>query len=185
MSALSDPELVEHYRQGREAAFNEIVLRYQEKIYWVVRQFLSDHDDTDDVVQEVFIKAARGLHDFRGDASLYTWLYRIAVNLSLNAIRNKRVAEFFRLDDVGDLADHGSPGPDHQVDADEQQRIIGSAVRSLPPKQRTVFVLRYYEEMSYEEIAEVMQTSVGGLKANYFHAVRKVADAVRKQHGTR
>lgn len=185
MSALTDLDLVEQYRQGREAAFNEIVLRYQEKIYWVVRRFLTDHDDADDVVQDVFIKASRNLRDFRGDSSLYTWLYRIAVNLSLNAIRNKRVAEFFRLEDVGDIADHGSPGTDQAVDEEEQRRLIESAVRTLPPKQRTVFVLRYYEEMSYEDIAKVMQTSVGGLKANYFHAVRKVAAFVRKQHGTR
>jgi RNA polymerase sigma-70 factor (ECF subfamily) len=185
MSALSDSDLVEQYRQGREAAFNEIVLRYQEKIYWVVRRFLSDHDDADDVVQEVFIKAARSLSDFRGESSLYTWLYRIAVNLSLNAIRNKRVADFFRLDDVGDLADHSGSGPDRDVDTEEQHRLIESAVRALPPKQRTVFVLRYYEELPYEEIASIMQTSIGGLKANYFHAVKKVAESVKRHYGTR
>jgi RNA polymerase sigma-70 factor (ECF subfamily) len=185
MTATNDLELVEQFRQGREAAFNEIVLRYQEKIYWVVRRFLSDHDDADDVVQEVFIKAARRLSDFRGESSIYTWLYRIAVNLSLNAIRNKRVADFFRLDDVGELADHSGPGPDRDVDREEQHRLIESAVRTLPPKQRTVFVLRYYEELPYEEIASIMQTSIGGLKANYFHAVKKVAESVRRQYGTR
>lgn len=185
MTATNDVELVEQFRQGREAAFNEIVLRYQERIYWVVRRFLNDHDDADDVVQDVFIKASRNLRDFRGDSSLYTWLYRIAVNLSLNAIRNKRVAEFFRLEDVGDIADHGSSRADHEVDAEEQQRLIESAVRTLPSKQRTVFVLRYYEELSYEEIASITHTSVGGLKANYFHAVRKVAEYVRRQHGPR
>lgn len=185
MTPTTDQELVEQYRQGRDAAFNEIVLRYQEKVYWVVRRFLTDHDDADDVVQEVFIKASRNLAGFRGDSSLYTWLYRIAVNLSLNALRQKRVAEFFRIEDIGEVRHEGDVGPHDQVEADEQRSLVESAVRSLPAKQRTVFVLRYYEEMTYEEIADVMQTSVGGLKANYFHAVRKVAEHVRKRHGTR
>ncbi|MCU0453796.1 MAG: sigma-70 family RNA polymerase sigma factor [Bacteroidetes bacterium] len=185
MTAISDQELVEQFRQGREPAFNEIVLRYQERIYWVVRRFLNDHDDADDVVQDVFIKAARNLRGFRGDSSLYTWLYRIAVNLSLNAIRRKRVADFFRLDDIGDIASHDDIGPDGRVEADEQRQLIESAAQQLPPKQRTVFVLRYYEDLSYEEIAEILHTSVGGLKANFFHAIRKVAEHVKRQHGTR
>jgi RNA polymerase sigma-70 factor (ECF subfamily) len=185
MTATSDQDLVEQYRQGRESAFNEIVLRYQEKVYWVVRRFLTDHDDADDVVQDVFIKASRSLTGFRGESSLYTWLYRIAVNLSLNAIRQKRVAEFFRLEDVDEMSHPDEESPHGRLEEDEQRRMIEAAVQALPPRQRTVFVLRYYEEMSYDEIAEVMETTVGGLKANYFHAVRKVAEHVRKQHGTR
>lgn len=184
MTATPDQELVELYRQGRESAFNEIVLRYQEKIYWLVRRFLTDHDDADDVVQEVFIKAASHLPEFRGDSSLYTWLYRIAVNRSLNALRQKRVAEFFRLEDAGEVPHAENDGPQDRLEADEQRRLIESAVRALPAKQRTVFVLRYYEEMTYEEMSEVLNTSVGGLKANYFHAVRKVAEQVRQQHGS-
>ncbi len=185
MKALTDLELVEQYRQGREAAFNEIVLRHQEKVYWVVRRFLNDHDDADDVVQDVFIKASRKLREFRGDSSLYTWLYRIAVNLSLNAIRRKRVGEFFRLEDVEDLSGGSDDSPDRHLEADEHRRLVEAAVQALPAKQRTVFVLRYYEEMPYEEIAEVLKTTVGGLKANYFHAARKVTEYVRKRHGTR
>ncbi len=185
MSALTDQELVERYRSGQESAFNEIVLRYQEKVYWVVRRFLNDHDDADDIVQDVFVKASAALKEFRGDSSLYTWLYRIAVNLSLNEIRRKRVRDFFRLEDVEHLEESSEHEPDKVAEAEEQRKLIEEAVRFLPPKQRTVFVLRYYEELAYEEIAGILHTSVGGLKANFFHAVKKVAGHLRKQHGTR
>lgn len=185
MSALSDSELVEQYRQGREAAFNEIVLRYQEKIYWVVRRFLNDHDESDDIVQDVFVKASSALKEFRGDSSLYTWLYRIAVNLSLNEIRRKRVKEFFRLDEVEESEVASDNTADGFTEVNEDQKLIRNAVAQLPPKQRIVFVLRFYEEMPYEEIAEIMQTTAGGLKANFFHALKKVSAYVKAQHGTR
>jgi RNA polymerase sigma-70 factor (ECF subfamily) len=185
MSDLTDLELVERYRGGQDPAFNEIVLRYQEKVYWVVRRFLNDHDDADDVVQDVFVKASTALKEFRGDSSLFTWLYRIAVNLSLNALRRKRIGDFFRLEDIEHLEESSEHEPDKVVEASEQRTLIEEAVRLLPPKQRTVFVLRYYEELAYEEIAGILDTSVGGLKANFFHAVKKVAGHLRRQHGTR
>jgi RNA polymerase sigma factor (sigma-70 family) len=185
MNAATDLELVEQFRSGHEAAFNEIVLRYHEKLYWVVRRFLTDHDDADDIVQDVFIKASRGLKDFRADSSLYTWLYRIAVNLSLNAIRRERVVSFFRLDESAEIPEHPESSPDRLLEAEEQRQLVETGIRTLPPKQRLVFVLRYFEEMTYEEIAAILETSVGGLKANYFHAARKVAAYVRSQHGTR
>jgi RNA polymerase sigma-70 factor (ECF subfamily) len=185
MSDISDLDLVERYKQGQESAFNEIVLRYQERIYWVVRRFLTEHDDADDIVQDVFIKASVALRDFRGESSLFTWLYRIAVNLSLNEIRRKRVKDFFRFEEIDQSPSSLEENPDKLLEAQENRRMIQEAVGTLPPKQRTVFVLRYYEEMPYEEIAEILRTSVGGLKANYFHAVKRVAGYLKRQHGTR
>ncbi|MBM4168413.1 MAG: sigma-70 family RNA polymerase sigma factor [Ignavibacteria bacterium] len=183
MTGKSDSELVDLFRNGDETAFNTIVLRYQEKIYWVVRRFISDHDDADDIVQEVFVKAYEGLRTFRGDAQLYTWLYRIAVNASLNHIRLKRVKEFFRFEETiaPETIEHETP--DHIVQSNEQREIIEQAVALLPEKQKAVFILRHYDQLAYEEIATILKTSVGGLKANYFHAVRKVERYVKKIHG--
>ena len=185
MSAPSDSELVEQFKNGNEAAFNELVIRYQEKMYWVARRFLNDHDGADDVVQDVFVKAYESLKHFRGESSLYTWLYRIAVNLSLNVLRRRRIREFFRLDDVLHLGGEAEEEPDRIMEAHEQRRLIEEAVDTLPEKQRTTFILRHYDEMPYEEISKILKTSVGGLKANYFHAVRKIGRYLKHAHATR
>jgi len=182
MTGKSDSELVELFLHGDETAFNAIVLRYQEKIYWVVRRLVNSHDDADDVVQEVFVKAYEGLRSFRGDAQIYTWLYRIAVNASLNYVRLRRVKEFFRFEETiaPETIEHQTP--EDIVESNEQREIIEQAVASLPEKQKAVFILRYYEQLTYEEIANILKTSVGGLKANYFHAVRKIERYVKDIH---
>lgn len=183
MTGRSDLELVGAFRHGEETAFNEIVVRYQEKVYWTVRRFVNDHDEADDIVQEVFVKAYDGLKRFRGESGLYTWLYRIAVNLSLNHLRKLKVQEFFRVDRLLEQEEAGSDRPDEALEQKEQQGLIQEAVRSLPEKQKAVFVMRYYQAMSYEEISAVLKTSVGGLKANFFHAVRKIEEYVKRAHG--
>lgn len=185
MNALSDLELIRQFRSGHEAAFNEIVLRYQEKIYWVARRFLNDHDGASDVVQEVFVKAYGALAEFRGESGLYTWLYRIAVNLSLNSARKQRVRDFFRIDELFEPEAEAEAGPDAIMERREQTELIEQAIARLPEKQKAVFVMRYYDELPYEEIAKILHTSVGGLKANYFHAVRKIGEYLSRAHGTR
>ncbi len=185
MSNLSDRELVESFQNGREASFNELVLRYQEKLYWIARRFVNDHDVADDIIQEVFIKSYKALKEFRGESSVYTWLYRITVNYALNHIRRKRVREFFRIDEFFDVESDADEQPDKIYERQEQQELIEQAVATLPEKQKAVFVLRYYEELPYEEIAKILKTSVGGLKANYFHAVKKIGEQVHKSHETR
>ena len=185
MSAHSDVELVKQFQNGHETAFNELVLRYQEKIYWVARRFVSDHDNADDVVQEVFCKAYEALAEFRGDSSLYTWLYRITVNLSLNFVRRQRVKDFFRIDELFEVEAESAESPDAILERKEQRRLIEEAIAVLPEKQKAVFVLRYYEELPYEEISKILKTSVGGLKANYFHAVKKIADYLNREHRAR
>jgi RNA polymerase sigma factor (sigma-70 family) len=179
MSGQTDLQLIERFQNGDDTAFNEIVLRYQEKVYWIARRYLSDHDDADDAVQEIFIKAYEGLASFRRDAALSTWLYRIAVNQALNALRWKRVKTFLRLDEVAAEQASDDATPHEQLVSREQSTLIAEAVARLPDKQRAVFVLRYFQELSYEEIAETLKTSIGGLKANYFHAVKKIQEHIR------
>ena len=185
MADRSDLELIRQFQNGDESAFNLLVLRYQEKVYWVARRFLTDHDAADDVTQEVFCKAYESLKGFRGDSTLYTWLYRITVNIALNALRKQKVRDFFRIDELFDVEDPNALPPDTMMERQEERTLIEEAIASLPTKQKSVFVLRYYEEMPYEEIAKVLKTSVGGLKANYFHAMKKIQEYVRRAHASR
>lgn len=181
MEQQSDQELVQEVRNGKREAFTELMRRYQERVYWVARRIVGNHEDADDVVQETFIKAYTGLGDFRGDASFFTWLYRIAVNLSLNTIRKRQVLNYLRdsplLSRIFSLEDD----PHQIVEARELESRLERAISLLPEKQRSVFILRYYEDLSYEEIAQILKTSVGGLKANYFHALKKVQQYLRDE----
>jgi RNA polymerase sigma-70 factor, ECF subfamily len=183
MSQSTDLELVERFRSGDESGFNELVRRYQGRIYWVARRTMGSHEDADDVVQDVFIRAYEGLKNFRAEANFYTWLYRITVNVALNAIRKKRIKDFVAYDDV--LAD--SLPSDAETDGglrqQEYQTLLEKAIQKLPAKQRMVFVLRYHEELPFEEIAGRLKKSVGGTKANYFHAVRKISEFMKKEFG--
>ncbi len=185
MTERSDVELLRLFQEGDESAFNHLVLRYQEKVYWVARRFVNDHDGADDVTQEVFVKAYEALKEFRGESSIYTWLYRITVNIALNSLRKQKVREFFRIDEMFDVQDVTTESPDEAVEKKEERKLIEEAISRLPEKQKSVFVLRYNEELPYEEIAKILKTSVGGLKANYFHAVRKIQEYVKRAHGTR
>jgi len=182
MTGNTDLELVERFRNGDEAAFNELLLRYKEKIYWTARRFLQNHDDADDVVQQVLWNAYTGLKTFRSGSGVFTWLYRITVNTSLNALRKKRVRDFFSLDDLSESKSPDAERPDELYERSEQHAQIEEAIQTLPEKQKSVFVMRYYDEMPYEEIAKVLKTSVGGLKANYFHAMRKIEEYVKRAH---
>lgn len=181
MSQSDEQQIIADFKAGNEQAFNLLVRRYQEKVYWIVRRLLPDHDEADDVTQEVFVKAYQSLRSFKGDSSFYTWLYRIAVNLSLNELRRKKIRRTFSIDDEVHQVRSSDAGPQEMMENEERTRRIRAAVDRLPEKQKKVFLLRYYEEMPYEEIAKVLKTSVGGLKANYFHAVKKIGEALR--HG--
>ena len=179
MTGQTDHQLIERFQNGDETAFNEIVLCYQERVYWIARRYCSDHDDADDIVQEVFVKAYGALADFRGDSSLSTWLYRITVNQALNFLRWKKVKTFLRLEEltVEQAADIDTP---HEtLESRERMDLLDGAVARLPEKQRAVFILRYFQGLSYEEISKTLETSIGGLKANYFHAVKKIQEYMR------
>jgi RNA polymerase sigma factor (sigma-70 family) len=149
------------------------VRKYQQKMYWHIRKMVIDHDDADDLVQEVFVKVWKHIGNFREDAQLYTWIYRIATNECLNFLRKKRIRLFLPIHDVqNELAEKLDSSP--YIDGDEIQLKLQKALLKLPNKQRMVFNMKYFDEMKYEEISKITGTSVGSLKANYHHAVKKI-----------
>lgn len=175
MTEFSDGELLEQFRNGTNPnyAFNLLVKKYQQKVYYHVRRIIIDHDDTNDVVQNTFIKAWKGLPNFREDAQLFTWLYRIATNESLTFLKKKRTAFFLPIVNVErHLSEKVESDPAMSGDAIELK--LQKAILTLPEKQRIVFNLRYYDEMKYEEMSEVLGTSVGALKASYHIAAQKI-----------
>ncbi|MCC7303276.1 MAG: sigma-70 family RNA polymerase sigma factor [Bacteroidia bacterium] len=178
---LTDKELLAQFRtpDTRERAFTHLVERYQKKIYWHIRRIVISHDDADDVVQNVFIKVWKSLDKFNEDSQLFTWLYRIATNESLSFLRQKKAHLYVNFDDVA----HGlskTLEDDNYFKGDELQKKLQQAILNLPDKQRIVFNMRYFEEMPYEQMSDVLETSVGALKASYHHAVKKVEEYMIK-----
>ncbi|NKB69649.1 MAG: sigma-70 family RNA polymerase sigma factor [Candidatus Latescibacteria bacterium] len=169
----SDGALVQRVLAGQGRAFDLIVLRYQERVRNSVRRLVRDSDDVEDIAQETFIRAHSRLHDFRGQASLFTWLYRIAVNLSINHLRKQQARSFCALSDgSGELQARG--GPEEDLRASEVGLQVDQAVADLPPRQRAIFGMRYYDQYSHREIARILGNSEGAVRAGYFHAVQKL-----------
>ena len=183
MNQTDDIRLAERLRASdpgeREAAFVQLVDRYSQRIYWTVRKIVVSHHDADDVVQNVFLKVWHSASAFRGESGLFTWIYRIAVNESLSLVRSRRVGLFSSLDDGGASFDRivSSEG---LFDGDAAERALARAVGRLPARQRAVFTLRYWDQMPYEQMSVVLDTSVGSLKASYHHAAAKVEQWVRR-----
>ena len=181
---ISDSELLLQFQDEskRNDAFTQLIKKYQQKIYWHIRKMVIDHDDADDVVQETFIKVWHGLQNFRSDAQLYTWLYRIATNESLNFLQKKRRQNHVPIDgeDSLDLMNtlESSISQDY-ISGDEIQIKLQKALLQLPDKQRLVFNMKYYDDLKYEEISEITGTSVGALKASYHLAVKKVEEHLK------
>ena len=175
MNEYSDDELLKLFRDehSRDRAFGKIVNQYRERLYWHIRKLLIVHEDTDDVLQNTFVKAWKGLDGFRGDAQLSTWLYRIATNESVTFLKQKRHMQMVLLEDV-EYQLSGSLYHDTYFSGDELQLRLQKAILSLPEKQRIVFNMKYFDEMPYEEMSEVLGTSVGALKASYHLAVKKI-----------
>ena len=172
---MNDKELLLKLRdpETRNYGFNLLVREYQQRIYWHIRKMVIDHDDTDDIVQEVFIKVWKHIENFREDAQLYTWVYRIATNECLNFLRKKKNRLFLPIHDVQkELAEKLDSAP--YIDGDTIQLKLQKALLKLPNKQRMVFNMKYFDEMKYEEISKITSTSVGSLKASYHHAVKKI-----------
>jgi RNA polymerase sigma-70 factor (ECF subfamily) len=174
-----DAELLSLFRipEKREMAFTGIIRKYQEKLYWHIRRMLADHDDTDDVLQNVFIKVWNGLEHFRADSSLYTWLYRIATNESLSFLEQKKRKGVVPIDGLGDSF-QDKIRAETDFDASKLEWKLQLAIQELPEKQKLVFILRYYDEMPYAEMSRVLETSEGALKASYHHAAKKIEDYI-------
>ncbi|OLY91326.1 RNA polymerase sigma-70 factor, ECF subfamily [Cnuella takakiae] len=179
MTELTDPELLARFRQphSREPAFTAIIKKYQERLYWHIRRLVVTHDDANDVLQNVFIRVWKGLDNFKEESQLYTWLYRIATNESLSFLESMKKRSALPLDDSeSGLANQVKA--DRHFDANKLEWKLQLAIQQLPEKQRVVFTLRYYDEMPYEEMSRVLETSAGALKASYHHAVKKIEDFI-------
>lgn len=162
----------------REKGFTLIIQKYQERLYWHIRRMVLDHDDANDVLQNVFIKVWKNLENFREDAQLYTWLYKIATNESLTFLEQQKRKASVSLSEV-ETGLSNKLKADPQFDPNKLEWKLQRAILSLPDKQRLVFNLRYYDEMPYEEMSKVLETSEGALKASYHHAVKKIEEFIR------
>lgn len=174
-SAIDEKKLIELLQDKTTAhkAFDTLVSEYSEPLYWHIRKMVVSHNDANDLLQNVFMKAWKNIHNFRGDAKLSTWLYKIAVNESLNFLNHERQKRELS-DDSADEFILNNIESDEYFDGDAVQLKLQQAIASLPEKQRIVFNMKYFDEMKYEEISEILGTSVGALKASYHHAVKKI-----------
>ncbi|HEY6505264.1 MAG TPA: sigma-70 family RNA polymerase sigma factor [Chitinophagaceae bacterium] len=179
LTSVSDNELLVQFRNPatKERAYTTIIKKYQEKLYWHIRRMVVDHEDANDVLQNVLIRVWKGLENFREDSQLYTWLYRIATNESLTFLEQQKKKAAVSLSDV-ETGLSNKVKADENFDANKLEWKLQLAIQQLPEKQRVVFSLRYYEEMPYEEMSRVLETSEGALKASYHHAVKKVEDYI-------
>ncbi len=160
--------------EKKEKAFQLLVNAYQQRLYWHIRKIVVSHDDTDDLLQNVFIKVWNNVSSFREDSSLFTWLFRIATNESLSFLQQKKRRNVTSIDSVPDYLVERFENDGH-FEGEDLQKKLQLAVLRLPDKQRLVFNMKYYDEMKYEEMAAILNTSVGALKASYHHAVKKIA----------
>ena len=165
-----DSEILQLLRNSSqfELGFSALVNKYKEPLYWHIRRMVLIHEDADDVMQNVFIKVYKSVSKFREEAKLYTWLYRIATNESLSFLRKRK----FKHSDVDSLTDRLTVDP--YFNGDNIQLALKEAIETLPPKQKQVFVMRYYDEIAYKDLAEILESSIGSLKASYHHASKKI-----------
>jgi len=177
---LDDVELLRDFRQPatKERAFTAIIKKYQEKLYWHIRRMVIDHDDTNDVLQNMLIKVWNALDNFREDSQLYTWLYRIATNESLTFLEQRKKRSSVSFSDVEESLSNKIVA-DKDFDAGKLEWKLQLAIQQLPEKQKVVFNLRYYDEMPYEQMSRVLETSEGALKASYHHAVKKIEEFIK------
>ncbi|MCZ6521529.1 MAG: RNA polymerase sigma factor [Bacteroidetes bacterium] len=174
---MEDRDLLQKLKnpETKRYGFNLLVREYQQRIYWHVRKMVIDHDDADDLVQEIFIKIWKNLDKFREESKLYTWIYTIASNECLNFLKKKRNRYFLPIVDVSAELNQKLEQSAY-ISGDEVQNKLQKALLTLPDKQKLVFNMKYYDEMKYDEIAEITNTSIGSLKASYHHAVKKIKE---------
>ncbi len=176
---IQDTELLLQFRnvETKERAFTAIIKKYQEKLYWHIRRMVVEHEDANDVLQNVFIRVWNGLENFREDSQLYTWLYRIATNECLSFLEQQKRKSTLAFDEMESGLSNKIVA-DKYFDPNKLEWKLQLAIQQLPEKQRVVFTLRYYDEMPYEEMSRVLDTSEGALKASYHHAVKKIEDYI-------
>jgi RNA polymerase sigma-70 factor (ECF subfamily) len=172
---LEDRELLDLFRDAstKELAYTAIIKKFQERLYWHIRKMVVSHEDTNDMLQNVFIKVWKGLENFREDSQLYTWLYRIATNECLTFLEQRKKKATMSLEDDENRLSNTIKA-DKNFDANKLEWKLQLAIQSLPEKQRLVFNLRYYDAMPYEKMSKILDTSEGALKASYHHAAKKI-----------
>ena len=175
MKQVEDDEILAKFsvESSRNEAFNLLIKKYQEKVYWHIRRIVIDHDDADDLVQEVFIKVWKNLSKFRNDSKLYTWIYRIATNDCITFLNKKKQRNNIPMDEVSDELSESLIASSY-FNGDKIQMKLQQALLILPEKQRLIFNMKYYDDLKYEEISEILGTSVGALKASFHIAVKKI-----------
>ncbi|MDE6193846.1 MAG: sigma-70 family RNA polymerase sigma factor [Muribaculaceae bacterium] len=175
---IDEKKLIEQLQDPKtaSAAFDSLMRAYGEPVYWQIRKLVVRHEDADDILQNVFLKAWNNLKHFRGEAKLSTWLFKIAINESINFINKEKTRNQISSEEGDDSFLLNNIQADEYFDGDELQAELLKAVAKLPEKQRLVFNMRYFDEMKYEDISEILGTSVGALKASYHHAVKKIED---------
>lgn len=179
---MEDQEILEKFNneETKNYAFNLLIRKYQQRIYTHIRKMVIDHDDADDLTQETFVKVWQNLHKFKEESKLFTWIYRIATNECLNFLRKKRNKFFLPIADVSKDLLRKLETSDF-ISGDEIALKLQKVLLTLPEKQRLVFNMKYFDELKYEEISEILKTSVGALKASYHHAVKKIEEAMSKE----
>ncbi|MBX9892182.1 MAG: sigma-70 family RNA polymerase sigma factor [Chitinophagaceae bacterium] len=175
-----DRALLQQFKvaQTKERAFTNLMKKYQERLYWHIRRLVVEHEDANDVLQNMFIKVWNGLENFREDSQLYTWLYRIATNECLSFLEQQKKRSAVSFEDIQEGLSEQVRASDN-FDANKLEWKLQLAIQQLPEKQRVVFTLRYYDEMPYEEMSRVLETSEGALKASYHHAAKKIEDFIK------
>ena len=172
INALKNPDT-------QENAYAKLLTDYKERLYWHIRKIVIEHDDADDVLQNTFIKVFQNIDGFKGNSSIYTWMYKIATNEALNLIKKK--SKYYGVSNEEWIETKVSKlESDHYFDGDELSIRLQNAVAKLPEKQRLVFNMKYFDEMKYDNISEILGTSVGGLKASYHHAVKKIKKQINE-----
>lgn len=171
---LTDEEILLQFKDpaSKEKAFRNLLSAYQERLYYHVRRYVHNHEDANDILQNTCIKVWNAIDNFRGDCALYTWLYRIAGNEAITFLNKNKKRNEVDIEQTPAQYHGAADG----MDADEMTQKLERAIASLPDKQKQVFIMRYYDEMPYEQMAEISETSVGALKASYHHAVKKIEE---------
>jgi RNA polymerase sigma-70 factor (ECF subfamily) len=180
---LSEQEIIALILEpsSREAAFKLLLKKYQQRIYWHIRKMVIDHDDADDVTQETFIKVWTALPNFRGDSKLFTWIYRIATNECLNFLEKKKRKHSVSINGEDEEFLTRNLESSSYIDGTEVQMKLQKAILTLPEKQRLVFNMKYFDDVTYEEMSEILETSVGALKSSYHFAVKKIESYFAQQ----
>ena len=179
--SINEEEIIKRLHDPQECrqAFSEVIAAYSEPLYWHIRKMVISHDDTNDVLQNTFLKAWSNVESFRGDSKLSSWLYKIAINESITFINREKQRQNISIDDDESFIIN-SLESDDWFDGDELQKELQKAIATLPEKQRMIFNMKYFDDMKYEDISEILGTSVGALKASYHHAVKKIENFFTK-----